>query len=76
MIGDKMVKYKMRYGTHNIYIWRDFPEQGITIKRVVARIEGWDKTAEYMKRDILREAQERGFVKKQVRHYKNKMGVK
>lgn len=67
-----MVKYKMKYGTHNIYIERDFPEYHIVIKRVVARIDGWERLAEIMKKDILKEAQERFGLKKQVRHYKTK----
>lgn len=63
----------MRYGTHNIYIERDFPEYHTVIKRVLARIEGWERLADIMKKDILKEAQTVYGYPKQVRHYKTKV---
>lgn len=65
-----MVKYKITYGVHNIYIERDFPQYKITLKRVVARYEGWERLVDLMKKDIQKEALKLGYVKKQVRHYK------
>ena len=70
-----MIKYKITYGVHNIYIERDFPEYHTVLKRVVARFEGWERLVDIMKKDILKEAQERFGLKKQVRHYNKKEEV-
>lgn len=66
-------KYEVKYGVYNIRVARIFPEYRITLERIVARIGNWEQAVDFAKRDILREAQERFGLKKQVRHYKKEV---
>ena len=66
-----MIKYRVKYYNKKfVYVEREFPQE--TIKRVIPRIEGWDKLIPLMKRSILKEAQEKGYVQKQRRRKANK----